>query len=352
MGWTLPLPLRLQANAKMEPNAIHQESQDLSRCRLQQSRLDIAKQVFFSGGNGSTGPPGVAQALTARAGGGILYRPAGRTCRVGMEACGGAQYWARQLQAQGHAVKVMAPRHVKAFRRGQKNDYNDAGALCEAARQPAVRGVPLKSCGPTRLADLAPGTRRVGPPAHGDGQPSAGAVGGTGDRAGGGDRAHFASWCRRSWSNPQPRSRGCCARWWRRRMPGCRRSMPGLGSSSSWRRSAKPTCGGSAAARRAGVWAAGDDGAGGSRGRWADLWVGAGVGGVAGAGAAAATPRAARPRLYGITKRGDTRLRAAAHPRGAGRGAPRRAQSRPVEPLDSGGASPPGHQCRHRRLGQ
>ena len=75
-------------------------------------------------------------------------------CLVGLEAGGGAQYWARQLQAQGHAVKVMAPRHVRAFRRGQKNDYNDAGALCEAARQAGVRGVALKSAAQQDLQAL------------------------------------------------------------------------------------------------------------------------------------------------------------------------------------------------------
>ena len=51
----------------------------------------------------------------------------------------------RQLQAHRYAVKGMALRQVKAFRRGQKNDSNDAGAIYEAAGQPAVRGVALKS---------------------------------------------------------------------------------------------------------------------------------------------------------------------------------------------------------------
>ncbi len=105
--------------------------------------LDIAKQVFFAVGKDSRGRQ-VWRKRVRRAQ--VLEFFAQQApCLVGLEAGGGAQYWARQLQAHGHAVKVMAPRHVQAFRRGQKNDYNDAGALCEAARQPAVRGVALKS---------------------------------------------------------------------------------------------------------------------------------------------------------------------------------------------------------------
>ena len=114
--------------------------------------LDIAKQVFFAVGTDRQGRPVWRKRL--RRGQVVEFFAQHAPCRVGLEACGGAQYWARQLQAQGHAVKVMAPRHVKAFRRGQKNDYNDAGALCEAACQPAVRGVPLKSAAQQALQTL------------------------------------------------------------------------------------------------------------------------------------------------------------------------------------------------------
>ena len=105
--------------------------------------LDIAKQVFFAVGTDGQGREVWRKRLQRGQVGAFFAQQA--PCRVGLEACGGAQYWARQFQAQGHEVKVMAPRHVRAFRRGQKNDSNDAGAIGEAARQVGVRGVALKS---------------------------------------------------------------------------------------------------------------------------------------------------------------------------------------------------------------
>jgi transposase len=67
------------------------------------------------------------------------------TSLVVMEACGSAHYWARTLMALGHEVKLIAPQHVKAFLRGQKNDYNDAMAIAEAAGSAQTRFVPIKT---------------------------------------------------------------------------------------------------------------------------------------------------------------------------------------------------------------
>jgi len=64
---------------------------------------------------------------------------------VGMEACGGAHYWARELQALGHAVKLLPARSVKAFVQGNKNDYNDALAIAEAVVRPEMRAVAVKT---------------------------------------------------------------------------------------------------------------------------------------------------------------------------------------------------------------
>lgn len=66
-------------------------------------------------------------------------------CLVGMEACGGAHYWARELQGLGHEVKLLPPQFVKAFVRGNKNDYNDALAIAEAVVRPEMRGVAVKT---------------------------------------------------------------------------------------------------------------------------------------------------------------------------------------------------------------
>lgn len=67
------------------------------------------------------------------------------SCRVGMEACSGAHEWARQIQAFGHDVRIMAPRFVAPYRRSGKNDSNDAEAICEAVQRPSMRFVPVKS---------------------------------------------------------------------------------------------------------------------------------------------------------------------------------------------------------------
>lgn len=64
---------------------------------------------------------------------------------IAMEACGSSHYWARLLQAQGHQVELMPPQHVKAYLRGQKNDYNDAQAIAEACLHDQIRPVPIKS---------------------------------------------------------------------------------------------------------------------------------------------------------------------------------------------------------------
>lgn len=65
-------------------------------------------------------------------------------CVVGMEACAGSHYWARELQALGHEVRLIPAQHVKAYVRGQKNDYNDARAIGEALARPGMRFVPIK----------------------------------------------------------------------------------------------------------------------------------------------------------------------------------------------------------------
>jgi transposase len=66
-------------------------------------------------------------------------------CVVGMEASGGAQYWARQLTALGHEVRVMSPALVMPYRKGNQTDRNDADAILEAVTRPSMRFVMVKS---------------------------------------------------------------------------------------------------------------------------------------------------------------------------------------------------------------
>jgi len=66
-------------------------------------------------------------------------------CVVGMEACGSAHYWARELRAMGHEVRLIAPIYVKPYVKRGKNDAADAAAICEAMSRPGMRFVPVKS---------------------------------------------------------------------------------------------------------------------------------------------------------------------------------------------------------------
>jgi transposase len=66
-------------------------------------------------------------------------------CVVGMEACSGAQHWARELRKLGHDPRIMATEFVEPYRQGGKNDTNDAAAICEAVSRPKMRFVPVKS---------------------------------------------------------------------------------------------------------------------------------------------------------------------------------------------------------------
>ena len=66
-------------------------------------------------------------------------------CVVAMEACGGAQHWARRLQALGHAVRLLPAQMVRPFVGGNKSDAHDARAIWIAAQQPGIKTVAIKS---------------------------------------------------------------------------------------------------------------------------------------------------------------------------------------------------------------
>jgi transposase len=66
-------------------------------------------------------------------------------CEIGMEACGGAHHWARELQSRGYTVKLIPPQFVKPYVKSNKNDANDAEAICEAMSRPNMRFVTVKS---------------------------------------------------------------------------------------------------------------------------------------------------------------------------------------------------------------
>jgi len=66
-------------------------------------------------------------------------------CLIGMEACGSAHHWARELAALGHTVRLMAPQFVKPYVKANKSDARDAEAICEAVGRPSMRFVPVKT---------------------------------------------------------------------------------------------------------------------------------------------------------------------------------------------------------------
>jgi len=66
-------------------------------------------------------------------------------CLVAMEACGGAQHWARRLRALGHEPRLLPAKAVRLFVRGNKNDAHDAQAIWTAVQQPGVKTVAIKS---------------------------------------------------------------------------------------------------------------------------------------------------------------------------------------------------------------
>ena len=67
------------------------------------------------------------------------------TCKIAMESCGGSQWLARQIESLGHRVQLIAAQHVKAYVTGNKNDFIDAEAICEAASRPRTHSVPVKT---------------------------------------------------------------------------------------------------------------------------------------------------------------------------------------------------------------
>lgn len=105
--------------------------------------LDLAKNVFQAHGARTDGA--VAFRKKLRRAQVLSFFSAQPTCVVAMEACASAHYWAREISAFGHEVKLIPPIYVKPFVKRQKNDASDAEAIAEAASRPTMRFVAVKS---------------------------------------------------------------------------------------------------------------------------------------------------------------------------------------------------------------
>ena len=105
--------------------------------------LDIAKSVFQVHGVDRDGTVVVRRRL--RRSRVLPFFATVERCRIGIEACASGHYWARELGALGHDVRLMAPSYVKPYVKRQKNDAADAEAICEAVSRPTMRFVPVKT---------------------------------------------------------------------------------------------------------------------------------------------------------------------------------------------------------------
>ncbi len=105
--------------------------------------IDIAKLVFQLHGVDAAGEVVLCRRL--RRGQVAAFFAALPPCLVGMEACGTAHFWAREIAAFGHDVRLMPPGYVKPYVKRNKHDAADAEAACEAVRRPSMRFVPVKT---------------------------------------------------------------------------------------------------------------------------------------------------------------------------------------------------------------
>jgi transposase len=107
--------------------------------------VDLAKNVFQAYGVDREEKPVWKRKLKRDEWIKVLLEKIEPGCVIGMEACGGAHHWARQIQAYGYTVKLIAPQFVKPYVKSNKNDDNDAEAICEAMSRPNMRFVPIKT---------------------------------------------------------------------------------------------------------------------------------------------------------------------------------------------------------------
>ena len=105
--------------------------------------LDIAKSVFQVHGIDAEGNVILRRQLKRRYM--LPFFQKLPPCLVGIEACGSAHHWSRELQALGHTVRLMPPAYVKPYVKRHKNDATDAEAICEAVSRPNMRFVATKT---------------------------------------------------------------------------------------------------------------------------------------------------------------------------------------------------------------
>ena len=113
--------------------------------KLSRVGVDLAKNVFQVHGVDRHDKVVWRRRLTRKRWLSALMAQADPGCEIGMEACASAHHWARELQSHGYTVRLIPPQFVKPYVKSNKNDANDAEAICEAMSRPNMRFVAVKS---------------------------------------------------------------------------------------------------------------------------------------------------------------------------------------------------------------
>ncbi|MBN48077.1 MAG: IS110 family transposase [Spongiibacteraceae bacterium] len=111
--------------------------------KLKTLAIDLAKNTFYLVGFDDDNRPSWRKKLSRQQLEIFVARQ--EPSLIAMEACASAHHWARRFRHYGHQVKLLPPQHVKAYLRGQKNDFNDAQAIGEASIHSATRSVAVKT---------------------------------------------------------------------------------------------------------------------------------------------------------------------------------------------------------------
>src|SRR6266513_166498 len=155
MGWMAPLR---HLSAKLLCDRISTEWEP-SMGEVTTIGLDLAKQVFQVHGVDATGATVLRKQL--RRAQVLAFFSRLPPCLVGLEACATAHYWARELRALSHEVRLMPAQYVKAYIKRNKHDAADAEAICEAVQRPTMRFVPVKTADQQAAVLLHRGRERL-----------------------------------------------------------------------------------------------------------------------------------------------------------------------------------------------
>jgi len=144
MRWT---PLGKPASNAPKLNYQKQLKQEVSKVNVTLIGVDLAKSIFQVCGVNQAGKQ-VFNRQVRRSKAMDLFRQY-PDAMIAMEACSGSNYLGRELMSQGFEVMLIPPQYVKPFVKGNKNDRNDAFAICETARRPNMRQVSPRTCAQT-----------------------------------------------------------------------------------------------------------------------------------------------------------------------------------------------------------